>query len=216
MRSRRCSPVSLDLFGAPRPQRERPRSATATRTIVVVKWIAFILVVALLLVPVILYNGLVTKRNACRSAWGSIDAQLTKRHDLIPQLVATVSGAMAHERNTLAAVTEARERARAETDPDRRLVAEDSLGGAISHLMARAEAYPELAANGNALHLQRALTEVESQISAARRAYNSNVERYNNAVHTLPSSIIAGAAGFSEGDYHRAAHEHRTAPRTNL
>ena len=152
-----------------------------------------------------LYNGLIARRNAVRNAFASLDANLQKRFDLIPNLVATVKGTMTHERDTLEALTQLRESGNRAQDAD-------ASAQLIGQVMARAEAYPELAASANFGHLQRALTEVEEQISASRRAFNAAVAQYNNAVETFPGSVLAPTFGFARDEFYQAETGARIAP----
>ena len=150
-----------------------------------------------LLVPVVIHNGLVTKRNDVRNAFATIDAQLKKRWDLIPQLVATVKGYAGHERGLFENLASARREAMmtAAISPAR-LEPESHLSSLIPQTLALAEAYPELKASEQFMNLQRNLTEVEAQIAAARRAYNAAIMSYNNSVEMFPSSLIASAGNF--------------------
>jgi len=140
----------------------------------------------------LMYNGLISKKNQVEQSFSSVDVMLKKRHDLIPNLVATVERYMTHERDLLTEVTELRTRAISGDIPlDRRVELENRLGDRLGQLMLSFENYPELKSNENFLHLQASLNEVEEQISAARRAYNASVTEYNNAVEMLPTSIMA-------------------------
>ena len=167
------------------------------------------LLVLLLILVVGLYNGLVTRRNAAQNAFASLDANLQKRFDLIPNLVATVKGYMTHERDTLEALTKLREQGN-------RVQNEGASAQLIGQIMARAEAYPDLKASANFLHLQRSLTEIEEQISASRRAFNATVANYNNAIETFPGSLLASTFGFTKRDFYAAESEARTAPQIQI
>jgi len=158
--------------------------------------------VALLLAVILIFNGLVRKRNAADFAFSCIDAQLKKRFDLIPNLVAVVKGYAAHEAAVLREVTELRAQVD-QTAPDtrQRFDAEARLAEKLPALVAVAESYPALKADAQFMHLQRALADVEEQISAARRAFNAAIYEYNNAVQTVPSSFIAGLCGYRIRDY---------------
>lgn len=147
----------------------------------------------LLLVLIILYNSLVNRRNQVRYAFASIDVQLKKRFDLIPNLVETVKAHAAHERGTLEAVTRARQQAaqRGATWQD-----QEMLGHAAHSLIALAESYPSLQTDRSFLMLQRNLTECEEQIAAARRTYNASVMDYQNAIGMFPSSLVASMFSF--------------------
>lgn len=148
----------------------------------------------LLLIVVIIYNTLVNRRNQVRYAFSCIDVQLKKRFDLVPNLVETVKGYAAHERELLTAVTQAREAA---GRPGASWTQEEMLQQQVQLLIARAEAYPELQANEQFLMLQRQLSECEEQIAAARRAYNASVMDYQNSIGMFPSSVIASMFRFT-------------------
>lgn len=159
---------------------------------------AVFLVVAL----AVIYNGHVSRRNACEYAFGSIDVQLKRRWDLVPQLVETVKGYAAHESALFERVTEARAMARKrEGRLGERLLYEAELGREIPAVMMVAEGYPELKASGQFLNLQRNLTEVESQVAAARRAYNAAVTGYNDGAEMFPMSLVAAAFGFRRREW---------------
>lgn len=143
------------------------------------------------------YNGLVGMRNYARNAWSDIDVQLTRRHDLVPNLVESVKGYMGHERQTLEAVTQARSAAmQAGADIATRAVAEMALGGAIGNLFAVVERYPQLKASQNFLLLQEQLTSTENRIAFARQHYNETVRQLNTAIAEFPRNLVAGAFGF--------------------
>ena len=157
---------------------------------------AIIAVVAVVLVGVLyvsIRNGIVVKDNRCDNAWQTIDAQLQRRNDLIPNLVETVKGYMTHERETLEAVTNARTAVASATTPEAAMAASGELTQALGHLFAVAEAYPDLKANSNFAQLQADLTDTENKISYARMSFNDCVLEYNNAIETFPGNIIAGS-----------------------
>lgn len=154
-----------------------------------------------------IYNGLVTARNAFKNAFAQIDVQLTRRYDLIPNLVETAKGYMKHERETLEAVTKARNIAMgaaqaaaanpADANAMRNLMsAEAGLGGALSRLMVVSEQYPELKANENMLRLSEELTSTENKVAFARQAYNDSVMTYNTRRESFPAVLLAGMFGF--------------------
>ena len=158
--------------------------------------IAIIVVVAVVLVGVLyvsIRNGIVVKDNRCDNAWQTIDAQLQRRNDLIPNLVETVKGYMTHERETLEAVTNARTAVASATTPEAAMAASGELTQALGHLFAVAEAYPDLKANSNFAQLQADLTDTENKISYARMSFNDCVLEYTNAIETFPGNIIAGS-----------------------
>ncbi len=153
------------------------------------------IVIAIGLFLVMMYNGLVAKKNQVENAFASVDVMLKKRSDLIPNLVATVKQYMQFEQQTLVEVTRLRSRAASATG-DARIDLENQISRAIGNIMVAVEAYPELKANQNFVHLQESLNEVEEQISAARRFYNSAVNDYNNAVEMFPTNIMAQSMNY--------------------
>jgi LemA protein len=143
------------------------------------------------------YNGLVRGRNEVKSAWSSIDVQLKRRYDLIPNLVETVKGYAGHERQTLEAVVQARQQAVSFTgSPEERAKVENNLTAALRSLFAVAEAYPDLKANQNFLALQEELANTENKIGFARQFYNDAAKLYKNKVEVFPSNLIANMFGF--------------------
>ena len=154
-------------------------------------------VVALLIV-VLMYNGFISRRNAVRHAFSSIDVQLKKRWELVPNLVETTKAFAVHEKETLEAVIEARN---AKGDSKERFANEEKISRGVGRIMALAEGYPELTSSGHFLNLQRNLTEIESQISASRRAYNAAVTEWNEGVETFPGNILAGIFNFERADW---------------
>ncbi|MCJ7440890.1 MAG: LemA family protein [Thermoanaerobaculaceae bacterium] len=179
----------------------------------------FLIVVVLVALWVMgMYNGLVGSRNEVRNSWGQIDVQLKRRHDLIPNLVEAVKGYMGHERNTLEAVTKARQQAIQVTGGvEERAKAENALSQTLRSLFAVAEAYPDLKANQNFLALQEELTSTENKISFARQYYNDAVMRLNNKIQMFPSSIIATSFSFKmEKFFEVEAAEERQAPQVKF
>ncbi len=162
--------------------------------------VALVVIVAVYAISA--YNGLVRLRNLVQEAWQQIDVQLQRRYDLIPNLVETVKGYAAHERETLEAVTQARTVA---ATPGSSVAEQGQQEGiltqALGRLFAVAEAYPDLKANQNFLELQRELTNTEDTIAASRRFYNANVRDLNTKVEVFPSNIVASIFGFSRADY---------------
>jgi LemA protein len=153
----------------------------------------------LVLVPALMYNTLVGKRNQIHNIFGTMDAMLKKRWDLIPNLVSTVKGYADHERGLFEAVTEARSKAQeGQLNEDQQVGLENSFMQLLGVVRATVENYPDLKASDNFMHLQRTLNELEEQISAARRAYNASVTDYNNSVQMFPTNIIAGMFNFKE------------------
>ena len=170
-------------------------------------WVILGVIVLLILFLVGIYNRLVTSRNGYKNAFAQIDVQLTRRYDLIPNLVETVKGYLAHERNTLEAVIKARNaavtglKAAAANPGDPAAVqglatAENQLNGAMGRLFALAESYPDLKANQNMMQLSEELTSTENKVAFARQAYNDAVLSYNNTREVFPNSVIAGSFGF--------------------
>jgi LemA protein len=176
-------------------------------------------VVILLLFFAGTYNSLVRLRNGVKNAWAQIDVQLKRRHDLIPNLMETVKGYMKHERETLEAVTNARNLAQKAigTGVGAQSKAEAGLSGALSRLLAVVENYPDLKANQNFLALQEELTSTENKISFSRQFYNDSVLNYNNKTHMFPSNIIAGMTGFKAGEFFEVTvAEERAAPKVSF
>jgi LemA protein len=170
--------------------------------------VILILIVLAVFVFIGQYNRLVTARNAFKNAFAQIDVQLTRRYDLIPNLVETVKGYIRHERETLEAVISARNTAlsglkAAAADPGNAAAvaqlsgAEAQLGGALGRMFAVAEAYPDLKANQNMMQLSEELTSTENKVAFARQAYNDAVMSYNNAREVFPSSVVAGMFNFA-------------------
>lgn len=171
--------------------------------------IIVVLVVALAVVGwgVSAYNGFVRSRNVIQESWRQIDVELNRRYELIPNLVETVRGYAAHERNTLEQITALRNQARSLAGQsggqpnEQRAVVESELTQAVHNLLVSVEAYPDLKSNTNFLQLQRELTDTEDRIAAARRFYNANVRDYNTRVESVPSNIIANFAKFEKATY---------------
>lgn len=161
-------------------------------TMIVILAIAAILVILM----ISKYNGLVKLRNNRENAFADIDVQLKQRHDLIPQLVETVKGYAAHEKETLERVINARNGALGAKTIDEKIVAENALTSALSGLKITLEAYPDLKANQNFLQLQEEISDIENKLAAVRRYFNSATKELNNAVETFPSNIVAGMFGF--------------------
>jgi LemA protein len=183
--------------------------------------IAIIVVVVLLVLVVgwaiATYNGLITLRNLVQEAWRQIDVELTRRHDLIGNLVETVKGYAAHERGTLEDVVRARSAAMAPgQSPAQQAESENMLSQALGRLLAIVEAYPDLKANENFMALQSELTSTEDRIASARRYYNATVRDLNTKVETVPSNIIAGVFTVERAEYFEAVGEEREAPRVDF
>ena len=177
-------------------------------------------IVALLLIFFIAtFNGLIRLRNQLRNAWAQIDVQLKRRHDLIPNLVETVKGYRIHERETLEAVTKARNIAvqAASAGAAERGKVEGELSGALARLLAVVERYPDLKANQNFLALQEELTSTENKISFSRQYYNDSVLGLNNKIQMFPSNVVAGMTGFKPGEFFEVTiAEERAAPKVSF
>jgi LemA protein len=167
----------------------------------VVGWILIGALVLLVLYAIFSYNRLVQLRNRIDAAWSQIDVQLRRRYDLIPNLVETVKGYAAHERETLEAVTKARQQAVQAQGIEEQAQAENMLTQALRQLFAVAEAYPDLKANQNFLALQEELTGTEGRIAFARQFYNEQVLSYDNLTEQFPTNIIASAFSFTPKPY---------------
>ncbi|MBW8034530.1 MAG: LemA family protein [Planctomycetes bacterium] len=166
----------------------------------------FIILGIIVLLPIIFvvatYNSLIQLRNHISDAWGNIDTELKRRYNLIPNLVSTVKGYAAHEREVFEQVTELRNQCIANTgSAGAQSGSEQMLVGALQKLLAVVENYPQLKADGNFLQLQKELVNTEDRIQAARRFYNGNVRDYKNKCETFPSTIVAGMFGFESKDF---------------
>ena len=174
--------------------------------------IGIVIVIAIICAIAGIYNNMVTLRNRIDNAWQNIDTQLQRRNDLIPNLVETVKGYAAHEKEALAAVTNARNNAVAATTPEDKMAADGMLTGALRQLFAVAEAYPDLKANTNFIQLQTSLEDTENKVSYARQSYNDCVLNYNNAIQTFPGVIFAGIFQFKERTGFEAEEAARAVP----
>ncbi|MDO4783876.1 MAG: LemA family protein [Propionibacteriaceae bacterium] len=169
--------------------------------------VPLVLIVLLGVVGIGMYNGMVRGRNLIQESWRQVDVELNRRYELIPNLVETVRGYAAHERNTLEEVTRLRNQAASLAGQthgaasEQRAAIEQQLSGAVRSLIVAVEAYPDLKSNTNFLELQRELTETEDRIAAARRFYNANVREYNTKIESVPTNIIAGLAKFEKATY---------------
>jgi LemA protein len=179
-----------------------------------------VIILILLFIFIGIYNGLVGLRNQVKNAWAQIDVQLKRRYDLIPNLVETVKGYAAHERQTLEAVTNARNLAQSVAGAGsvaERAKAEGELSSALARLMVVVENYPNLKANQNFLALQEELTSTENKISFSRQYYNDSVLSYNNKTQMFPSNIIASMTGFKAGEFFEVkTSEEREAPKVSF
>jgi LemA protein len=168
-------------------------------TIAIIVVLAIIVIAAL--VFILIRNGLIAARNRVDEAWSGIDIQLKRRHDLVPNLVETVKGYATHEREVFEKATKARADAMSARGVNQTASAEQQLTGAITDLRAVAENYPQLRATENFQQLTRNLSELEDEIQASRRIYNSNVQSYNTKIQQFPSSVVANQGGFTAREF---------------
>ena len=159
-------------------------------------WIIVAIIAILIIWIVAIYNGLVLLRQNRENAFADIDVQLKQRHDLVPQLIGAVKGYMEHERGTLEAVTNARQRAMGASNINDKISAEKELSHALSGLSIQVEAYPDLKANSNFMHLQTELADIENKLAAVRRFFNSATKELNISVQKFPNVLLAGVFGF--------------------
>lgn len=175
--------------------------------------LAVVAVIIILVISLIgSYNNLVVKSEDVDAAWSLIDVQLQRRYDLIPNLVATVKEYAAHEEEVFASVAEARSKLAGAGSVSEAAEADAQLSGALSRLLAIAEAYPELKANENFLNLQDELAGTENRIATVRRDYNDAARSYNTSIRRFPTNIIAGMFGFESVDYYEAPETSRENP----
>lgn len=175
-------------------------------------WIILIVVAVIVLYVISTYNGLIVLRNKVKDQWSQIEVQLKRRADLIPNLVETVKGYAAHEKDTLEAVVSARNKAVSATTPEAEMQANGELSQALGRLFALTEAYPDLKANTNFIDLQNQLKETEDKISYSRQFYNDTVLKYQNKKESFPSNIIAGMFGFKTFKFFEAEEQDRKVP----
>ena len=166
-------------------------------------WIGAV-ALAVVAAVVVVFNDLIAARNQVRAAWSDIDVQLTRRHDLVPQLVAAVQGYAAYERATLTTVTELRARAMSAASLADKAEAEGELGKQIDRILALQERYPDLKASDAFLQLQRELVEIEDHLQYARRFYNGSVRDLNTKIETFPALIVARALAFKPAEFFRS------------
>jgi LemA protein len=177
-------------------------------------WIVLGVVVLLIIIGVVDYNGLIRSRNQVENAWSQIDVQLKRRIDLIPNLVETVKGYAAHEKDTLDAVIKARNSAiAAPDDPHAQAAADNQMTGALRQVFALGEAYPDLKANQNFLALQEELSATEGRVAYARQFYNDSVLNYNNKLQAFPTVIFANMLKFTKREYFEADEAAREVPK---
>lgn len=178
-------------------------------------WTLIAIVVIALLYFISVYNGLVARRNQVREAWATVDTQLKRRYDLIPNLIETVRGAAKHEKETLTELTKARNAAMAQGGVDS-AAAQNKISQTLKSLFAVAENYPELKANQNFLELQRELADTETKIQATRQFYNTVVMGLNNQIEQFPSSIVANMFGFNTEKMFEIDEGEKTAPKVKF
>lgn len=182
----------------------------------VIGWIFLAAIILSVLWAILAYNTLVTFRNQVQNAWKQIDVQLKRRHDLIPNLVSTVKGAMEFEKGTLQKVVEARAKAVSATTVQEKGAAENVLTQALGRLFALVENYPTLKSNQNILQLQEELTSTENRIGFARQFYNDLVAQFNIKQEVFPSNLIASTFAFTRADYFQAEEADREVPKVDL
>jgi LemA protein len=179
--------------------------------------IALVILAALVLILIVMYNGLVRLRVQCDNAWSDIDVQLKRRYDLIPNLVETVKGYAGHEKGTLEAVVQARNSAMAAQGPAAKADAENMLTGALRQIFALSEAYPQLRAVESFTQLQTTLNNLEDVIQNARRYYNAVVRDLNTKIQVFPSNIIASMFNFKPREFFEvSAPAERDAPKVSF
>jgi LemA protein len=175
------------------------------------------LIVVIGLIYILIRNSMIGSRNRVDEAWSGIDVQLKRRHDLIPNLVESVKGYAEHERGTFEKVTEARAEAMKAQGPVDSARAEGKLNAVLGDLRAVAENYPQLRATENFQQLSRNLSEIEDEIQASRRIYNSNVQAYNTKIQVFPNSVIANSGGFTSREFFEIDDAtERTAPQVSF
>ena len=167
----------------------------------VTMWVLIGVVVLVILIAIVIYNGLVNKKVESQNAWSQIDVQLKRRHDLIPNLVETVKGYASHEKDTLERVIQARNMAVNAKSIGEHAQAENMLSGALKSLFAVAEAYPNLKANENFMRLQEELTATENRIGFSRQHYNDVAGQYNAQLMRFPNNLVGGMFGFKPVDF---------------
>jgi LemA protein len=173
-------------------------------------------VVLLALAVLLIFNRMISRRNAVDNSWSQIEAALQRRHDLIPNLVEAVKGYASHEQKTFEDVTKARSTAVAAKEPGNQAAAEDTLTAALGRVMVVAEQYPELRATENFQNLQKNLSDTEDQIQITRRVYNDTVQTYNTFIQIFPPSVIANAFNFEPRDFFDAPKEAEATPEVSF
>ena len=177
--------------------------------------ILLVIIAAIVLFIISMYNSLIQLRNRVKNAWSQIDVQLKRRHDLIPNLIETVRGYMKHEREIMENITKYRSQAMDAKTVGEKAQAEGLLSGALGQLRVQVENYPDLKANQNFLALQEELTSTENKISFSRQAYNDQVLFYNNKIQMFPSNIMAGMFNFKLEEFFEVEEE-RAVPKVDF
>lgn len=172
--------------------------------------IILIIVALIVIIGIVLYNRLIKLRNNRENAFADIDVQLKQRLDLIPQLVESVKGYMKHESSVLTDITNARANSMKAVNVNDKIAADNQLSGALKGLQVAVEAYPDLKANQNFMHLQEEIADIENKLAAARRFFNSSTKELNNAVETFPSNILADMFNFKREPMFDVGNEQRT------
>ena len=178
--------------------------------------IVILVLVVIIGIYVVMYNGLVQLRVHAQESWSQIDVQLKRRNDLIPNLLETVKGYGKYEKSTLENVTRLRNQVAAASSPAQAMEASDALTRSISGIFAVAENYPDLKANTNYLKLQEELTNTENKIAYSRQLYNSVTSNYNVKMETFPSNVIAGMFGFKAADFLKTPEEEKAVPKVDF
>src|SRR5580693_5975019 len=180
-------------------------------------WVILAALVLILILLIGMYNGLVRLKVTCDNAWADIDVQLKRRYDLIPNLVETVKGYAGHEKGTLEAVINARNRAMTAMGPADKAQAENMLSGALKSLFALSEAYPQLRAVESFTSLQNSLSQIEDTVQNARRYYNAVVRDLNTKILQFPTNIFAGMLGFKQREFFEVSNAaEREAPKVSF
>ena len=178
--------------------------------------IALIIIAVIVIFIISTYNGLVVSRQKVKNAWSQIDVQLQRRFDLIPNFVETVKGYAGHEKETLEAVINARNKAVSANTKEEEIKANGELTGALSRLFALTEAYPDLKANTNFIDLQATLKDTEDKISFARQFYNDTVLKYKNKLEMFPSNIVASIFNFKPEMFFEASEADKEVPKVQF
>jgi len=179
-------------------------------------WVILIVLVVIVFILIGMYNSLVRLKVQVDNAWADIDVQLKRRYDLIPNLVETVKGYAGHERGTLEAVINARNRAMSATSPGEKAAAENMLSGTLKSLFALSEAYPQLRAVESFTSLQNSLSQIEDTVQNARRYYNAVVRDLNTKIQQFPTNIFAGMLGFRPREFFEVTGTEREAPKVSF